>query len=76
VLFFEPGAFGCLRVLLDTQAAPPPAAHGVQLLLGPQVAHDPYRITVDGYVLRIRCETDGSGRRVMIGTQTHEGVSD
>ncbi|MEU8470171.1 hypothetical protein AB0F30_20015 [Streptomyces sp. NPDC029006] len=38
------------------------------------MAHDPMRLAVDGYVLRIRCDTDSTGRRVMIGTQTREGV--
>ncbi len=45
-----------------------------RLVLGPHIPHDPYRLTVHGYVLRIRCDTDGTGRRVMIGTQTHEGT--
>ncbi|MFI1370294.1 competence protein CoiA family protein [Streptomyces griseochromogenes] len=37
-VLFEPGGHGCLRVLLDTQAALPAAVDGTQLLLGPQVA--------------------------------------
>ncbi|MER6354648.1 hypothetical protein ABT186_23220 [Streptomyces sp. NPDC001634] len=73
-VFFEPGGHGCLRVLLDTQATLPAAVDGTQLLLGPQVAHDPYRLTVDGFVLRIRCDADATGRRVLIGTQTHDGT--
>ncbi|MEU2779679.1 competence protein CoiA family protein [Streptomyces sp. NPDC007162] len=68
---FEPGGHGCLRVLLDHEAVLPEPVDGTQLVLGPHVAHDPHRLVVDGYVLRIRCDTDGSGRRVMIGTQLH-----
>ncbi|MFF9158254.1 competence protein CoiA family protein [Streptomyces sp. NPDC014846] len=72
-VLFEPGGHGCLRMLLDTQAALAPAAEGTQLILGPQVAHDPMRLAVDGYVLRIRCDSGPAGRRVMIGTQTQAG---
>ncbi|MDX2935580.1 hypothetical protein [Streptomyces ipomoeae] len=68
---FEPGGHGCLRVLLDEDAVLPAPADGTQLVLGPHVAHDPHRLTLDGYVLRIRCDTDTAGRRVMIGTQLH-----
>lgn len=68
---FEPGGHGCLRVLLDQDAVLPAPADGTQLVLGPHVAHDPHRLTLDGYVLRIRCDTDTAGRRVMIGTQLH-----
>lgn len=68
---FEPAAHGCLRVLLGQDAALPASQDGIQLLLGPQVAHDPHRLVLDGYVLRIRCDTDGHLRRVMIGTQLH-----
>ncbi|RNG21618.1 competence protein CoiA family protein, partial [Streptomyces botrytidirepellens] len=73
-VLFEPDRHGCLRVLLGAQAAPSTAADSTQLVLGPHIPHNPYRLTVDGYVLRIRCDTDGIGRRVMIGTQTHEGT--
>ncbi|WP_143076829.1 competence protein CoiA family protein [Streptomyces sp. MUSC 14] len=73
-ILFDPSTFGCLRVLLDTQAAPPPAPDGTQLLLSPHIAHDLYRLAMDGYVLRIRCDTDSTGRRVLIGTQTHNGT--
>ncbi|MEU1407980.1 hypothetical protein ABZ471_37640 [Streptomyces sp. NPDC005728] len=73
-VLFEPGGHGCLRVLLDTQATLPAAVDGTQLLLGTQVAHDPHRLTIDGYVLRIRCDTDASGRRVLVGTQPHDGT--
>lgn len=31
-------------------------------------------MTVHGYVLRIRCDTEGAHRRVMIGTQLHSGT--
>lgn len=68
---FEPGGHGCLRVLLDQDAVLPAPADGTQLVLGPHVAHDLHRLTLDGYVLRIRCDTDTAGRRVMIGTQLH-----
>ncbi|QDN54155.1 competence protein CoiA family protein [Streptomyces sp. S1D4-20] len=70
-VLFEPGGHGCLRVLLDQDAVPVPPVDGTQLVLGPHVAHDPHRLTLDGYVLRIRCDTDGHTRRVMIGTQLH-----
>ncbi|MFJ5157067.1 hypothetical protein ACIQCF_37155 [Streptomyces sp. NPDC088353] len=70
-VLFEPGGHGCLRVLLDQDAVSPAPADGTQLVLGPHVAHDPHRLTVDGYVLRIRCDTDSTGRRVVIGTQLH-----
>ncbi|WFB05606.1 hypothetical protein LRS74_00155 [Streptomyces sp. LX-29] len=73
-VLFEPGGYGCLRVLLDPHAPPASATPGTQLILGPHVAHDPHRLTVDGYVLRIRCDTNGTSRRVMIGTQTHDGT--
>ncbi|MEF3117556.1 competence protein CoiA family protein [Streptomyces chrestomyceticus] len=73
-VLFEPGGHGCLRVLLDLQTELPAVADGTQLLLGPNVTHDPYRLAVDGYVLRIRCDSDAAGRRVMIGTQTHDGI--
>ncbi|MGW6144434.1 hypothetical protein [Streptomyces sp. NPDC055140] len=69
---FEPGGHhGCLRVLLDQDAVLSAPADGTQLILGPHVAHDPHQLTLYGYVLRIRCDTDDSGRRVMIGTQLH-----
>lgn len=73
-VLFEPGGHGCLRVLLDAQAPLPATVQGTQLVLGPHIAHDPYRLTVDGYVLRIRCDASATGRRVMIGTQTHDGT--
>jgi hypothetical protein len=66
---FEPGGHGCLRVLLDQDAVLPAPADGTQLVLGARVAHDPHRLALDGYVLRIRCDTDTAGRRVMVGTQ-------
>ncbi|MFH9864369.1 hypothetical protein [Streptomyces sp. NPDC017202] len=68
---FEPGGHGCLRVLPDQDAVLPAPADGTQLVLGPHVAHDPHRLTLDGYVLRIRCDTDAAGRRAMIGSQLH-----
>ncbi|MGW1362945.1 hypothetical protein ACWCQP_36755 [Streptomyces chartreusis] len=69
---FEPGGgHGCLRVLLAADAVPPAAEGGAQLLLGPHVAHDPHQLNLNGYVLRVRCDTDGDARRVMIGTQLH-----
>ncbi|MFF7953978.1 competence protein CoiA family protein [Streptomyces griseorubiginosus] len=70
-LLFEPGGHGCLRLLLESDAALPAAEEGTQLLLGPHVAHDPHQLTLHGYVLRVRCDTDGDARRVMIGTQLH-----
>ncbi|MFE7029097.1 hypothetical protein ACFU9Y_02225 [Streptomyces sp. NPDC057621] len=70
-VLFDPGDRGCLRVLLDAEAAPTAPDDGTQLLLGPGVEHDPRQLTVHGYVLRIRCDTDGQMRRVMIGTQLH-----
>ncbi|MFD5079502.1 competence protein CoiA family protein [Streptomyces sp. NPDC058371] len=70
-LLFAPGGHGCLRVLLEPDAALPAAEEGTHLLLGPHVAHDPHQMTLNGYVLRIRCDTDGPARRVMIGTQLH-----
>jgi len=70
-VLFEPGGHGCLRVLLDSDAAPVTPGDGTQLLLGPGVGHDPHQLTVNGYVLRIRCDTDGGVRRVVIGTQLH-----
>ena len=73
-VLFDPSTYGCLRVLLDQDAVPPPAAEGTQTVLGPGVAHDPYQMTVHGYVLRIRCDTVGAHRRVMLGTQTHNGT--
>ncbi|MEW2570161.1 competence protein CoiA family protein [Streptomyces sp. NPDC047070] len=71
-VLFDPGERGCLRVLLDADAAPTAPDENTQLLLGPGVGHDPRQLTVHGYVLRIRCDTDGPLRRVMIGTQLHE----
>ncbi|MFF3337878.1 competence protein CoiA family protein [Streptomyces flavidovirens] len=70
-VLFEPGGYGCLRVLLDQDAALPAAVDGTQLLLGPGVELDPHQLTLHGYVLRIRCDTDGTLRHVMIGTQMH-----
>ncbi|MFD4415653.1 competence protein CoiA family protein [Streptomyces sp. NPDC058476] len=70
-VLFEPGGHGCLRVLLDLGGVPMPGQDGTQLLLGPHLAHDPHQLTLNGYVLRIRCDTDGHTRRVMIGTQLH-----
>ncbi|WP_435059657.1 competence protein CoiA family protein [Streptomyces sp. bgisy060] len=70
-VLFEPGGHGCLRVLLEPDATLPTAEEGTQLLLGPHVVHDPHRLLLDGYVLRIRCDTDGDARRIMIGTQLH-----
>lgn len=70
-VLFEPDGHGCLRVLLDQDSVLDAPGDGTQLILGPHVAHDPRRLTLDGYVLRIRCDTDSTGRRVMIGTQLH-----
>lgn len=70
-LLFEPGGHGCLRLLLESDAALPTAEEGTQLLLGPHIAHDPHQLTLHGYGLRVRCDTDGDTRRVMIGTQLH-----
>ncbi|WP_328373617.1 competence protein CoiA family protein (plasmid) [Streptomyces sp. NBC_00445] len=70
-VLFEPGGHGCLRVLLGHDAVPGAPMGGTQLVLGEHVVHDPHHLTLDGYVLRIRCDTDGHTRRVMIGTQLH-----
>jgi hypothetical protein len=69
----EPGDRAPLRVVLHKDAAAA-GAPDAEALLGLTVAHDPWLLTLPGYVHRIRCHSEGTTRRVMIGTQQRRGT--
>ncbi|WP_406482642.1 hypothetical protein [Streptomyces sp. NBC_01615] len=58
-----------LRVHMDN-AVPPNWAGGRTVVLGPGVVLEPGVLAGCPYVHRVRCESDGTGRRVWIGTQS------
>ncbi|MBV9022781.1 MAG: hypothetical protein JO362_02980, partial [Streptomycetaceae bacterium] len=47
-----------------------PGERRQEVVLGPGVTASPQRLTEQRYVHRVRCDSEGSGRRVLLGTQT------
>ncbi|MFI0862284.1 hypothetical protein ACH4RA_18880 [Streptomyces smyrnaeus] len=64
-----------LRVHLD-EAVPPDWAGDHTIVLGPGVVPEPGVFSRCPYVYRVRCESEGTSRKVWIGTQSPARVTD
>ncbi|MFF3958432.1 hypothetical protein ACFYY1_35240 [Streptomyces sp. NPDC001890] len=74
VLFTPQGHEDLTVVLASASGSVLAGADASQLVLGPGMTHDPHVLVEQGYVNRIQCVPDGTGRRVQVGTQRRDGT--
>ncbi|MEE1931302.1 hypothetical protein V1J52_24550 [Streptomyces sp. TRM 70351] len=77
-VLFVPVGHGRLRILLaePTGSGAPAQEEPAHLVLGPEVASDPDVLLRQGYVNRIQLVSEGTRRRIQVGTERHGGTTE